>query len=195
MAAESQASPQRTQIGKSVPLEIFQRIPYHRPQSSVHFSEIMQLCRRCRGLTLFRNQLVRIVMAHRKLGWIVQMMQYQLCCVTTSLRYIGGHDTRDCRCRIQVKFKTLRTLPSGHRIELGFFFTAAESQASPQRTRIGKSVPLEIYFNESLIIGHKASFVSVKSCNSVEDVWVQPCSKISWLGQEWHIESQAGQYR
>jgi hypothetical protein len=37
------------------------------------------------------------------------------------LRYRDGHDTGNGRCRCRDKCKTLRTLPSGHGFELGFF--------------------------------------------------------------------------
>ena len=40
---------------------------------------------------------------------------------TTSLRPPAGSETGDYRCRFQGKLKTLRTLSSGHGIELGFF--------------------------------------------------------------------------
>ena len=40
------------------------------------------------------------------------------------------------------------------------------------------------FSKKSLIIVHKAAFVSLKSCNSVEDVWVHPCSEMSWVRQE-----------
>jgi hypothetical protein len=36
-------------------------------------------------------------------------------------RYCDGYDTENYRCRCRGKYKTLRNLPSGHGIELGFF--------------------------------------------------------------------------
>jgi len=33
------------------------------------------------------------------------------------------------------------------------------------------------------------SVASVKSFNSVEDVWVHPGSEMRWVRQEWHIGS------
>jgi hypothetical protein len=38
-----------------------------------------------------------------------------------SLRYHDGRDTENCRLRCHGKWKTLRNLPSGHGIKLGFF--------------------------------------------------------------------------
>jgi hypothetical protein len=38
-----------------------------------------------------------------------------------SLRYHDGRDTRNCRLRCRAKWKTLRNLPSGYGIKLGFF--------------------------------------------------------------------------
>ena len=40
------------------------------------------------------------------------------------------------------------------------------------------------FSKKSLIIVHKAPFVSVKSYNFVEDVWVHSCSEMSWVRQE-----------
>ena len=39
------------------------------------------------------------------------------------------------------------------------------------------------FSKKSLIIVHKVAFVSVKSCNSIEDVWVHPCSEMSWVSR------------
>jgi len=45
------------------------------------------------------------------------------------------------------------------------------------------------FSKKSLIIVHKVAFVSVKSYNSIEDVWVHPCFETSWVRQEWHTGS------
>ena len=37
------------------------------------------------------------------------------------------------------------------------------------------------FSKKSLIVVHKVAFVPVKSCNSVEDVWVHPCFEMSWV--------------
>jgi len=51
------------------------------------------------------------------------------------------------------------------------------------------------FSKKSLIIVHKVAFVSVKSCHSVEDVWVHPCSETSWVRQQWLTGSLARQRR
>jgi len=45
------------------------------------------------------------------------------------------------------------------------------------------------FSKKSLIIVHKVAFVLVKSCNSVEDVWINLCSDTSWVRQELLIGS------
>jgi hypothetical protein len=39
------------------------------------------------------------------------------------LRYRDGRDIGNCQCICRGKYKTLRTLPSGHGIEVVFFMT------------------------------------------------------------------------
>ena len=94
----------------------------------------------------------------------------------------------DYRCRFEGKFKTLRSLPSGHGIELGFFHGYRIIGLTLENLNWQKWTPRD-FLKKSLIIGHKEAFVSVKSCNSVEDVWVHPCSETSWVRQEWHTGS------
>ena len=59
------------------------------------------------------------------------------------------------------------------------FFHSYRIRGLTLEAEIGKSGQLVIFVKKSLIIVHKAAFVSVKSCNSVEDVWVHPCSETS----------------
>ena len=58
----------------------------------------------------------------------------------------------------------------------------------PREPELAKVAPGD-FSKKCLIIVHKAAFVSVKSCNSIEDVWVHPCSETSWVRQEWHTGS------
>jgi len=51
-------------------LDIFQKITYHRPQNSVCFGEILQFRRRSLVPPVFQNELGKVEMAHRKLGWV-----------------------------------------------------------------------------------------------------------------------------
>jgi len=94
----------------------------------------------------------------------------------------------DYRCRFEGKFKTLRSLPSEHGIELGFFHDYRLIGPTLENLNWQKWAPSD-FSKKSLIIVHKAAFVSVKSYNSVEDVWVHPCSETSWVRQEWHTGS------
>ena len=96
------------------------------------------------------------------------------------LRYTGGCDTGDCRCRFEGKFKTLRSLPSRHGIELGFFHGYRITGLTLENLNLQKWAASD-FSKKSLIIVYKVAFVSVKSYNSVEDVWVHPCSKMSWV--------------
>ena len=105
-----------------------------------------------------------------------------------ALRYTSGHDTGDCRCRFESKFKTLRYLPSGDGIELGFFSRLQNYRPHPREPKLEKWAPSD-FSKKSLIIVHKVAFVLVKSCNSVEDIWVHLCSEMIWVRQEWHIGS------
>ena len=93
----------------------------------------------------------------------------------------------DYRCRFEGKFKTLRSLLSGHGIELGFFHGYRIIGLTLENLNY-KKCSTEIFL-KSLIIGHKEVFVSVSSYNSVEDVWVHLCSEMSWVRQEWHTRS------
>jgi len=94
----------------------------------------------------------------------------------------------DYRYRFKGKFKTLRSLPSEHRIELGFFLGLQNYRPNHRENEFTTVGPWR-FFEKSLIIGHKTAFVLVKSCNSVEEVWFHPCSKTSWIRLEWHIGS------
>ena len=94
----------------------------------------------------------------------------------------------DYRYRFKGKFKTLRSLPSGHGIKLGFFSQLQNYRPHPGEPELAKVGPSELS-KKSILIVHKVAFVSVKSCNSVEDVWVHPCSEMSWVRQEWHTGS------
>jgi hypothetical protein len=69
--------------------------------------------------------------------------QHQLCHTTSPLRYHDGRDTRNYRYRCRGKCKTLRTLPSWHRIEQDFVNGYKTIGLTP-RTSIGKSGCLEI---------------------------------------------------
>ena len=75
----------------------------------------------------------------------------------------------DYRCRFDCKFKTLRSLPSGHGIELGFFYSYRIIGLTLENLNWQKWAASD-FSKKSLIIVHKAAFISVKSCNSVEDV-------------------------
>ena len=68
MATKLRASPWRTSISKSGPLEIFLKNSYHSPQSKVYFGEILQFRRKCLGPPVFQNELGKAGVAHRKLG-------------------------------------------------------------------------------------------------------------------------------
>ena len=94
----------------------------------------------------------------------------------------------DYRCRFEGKFKTLRSLPSGHGIELGFFPNYRIIGLTLENLNWQKWAPSD-FSKKSLIMIHKVAFVSVKSCSSIEDVWVHPCSEMSWVRQEWHTGS------
>ena len=87
----------------------------------------------------------------------------------------------DRRCRFEGKFKTLRSLPSGHGIELGFFFQGYKIVGLTLENLNWQKWALSDFSKKSLIIVHKVAFVSVKSWNSIEDVWVHPCSEMSWV--------------
>ena len=89
----------------------------------------------------------------------------------------------DYRCRFEGKFKTLISLPSVHGIELGFFHGYRIIGLTLENLNWQKWAPRD-FSKKSLIIVHKAAFVSVKSCNSVEDIWVHLCSEMSWIRQE-----------
>ena len=108
------------------------------------------------------------------------MMLVSITSLTHEVKYNGGRDTGDCRCRFEGKFKTLRSLPSGHGIELGFFHGYRIIGLTLENLNWQKWANSE-FSKKSLIIVYKATFVSVKSCNSVEDVWVHPCSETSWV--------------
>ena len=86
----------------------------------------------------------------------------------------------DCRCRFEGKFKTLRSLPSGHGIELVFFHGYRIIGLTLENLNWQKWAPSD-FSKKSLIIVHKEVFVLEKSCNSVEDVWVHLCSEMSWV--------------
>ena len=73
------------------------------------------------GSSLFQNELVKIGLTHRKLGWEVSMIPVSMTFLYHIVKVRCGCDTRDCHCRFHDKFKILRTLPSEHGIELGFF--------------------------------------------------------------------------
>ena len=75
----------------------------------------------------------------------------------------------DYRCIFEGKFKTLRSLPSGHGIELGFFQGCRITGLTLENLNWKKWAPRG-FSKKSLIIVHKEAFVLVKSCNSVEDV-------------------------
>ena len=94
----------------------------------------------------------------------------------------------DYQCRFDGKFKTLRSLPFGHGIELGFFDGYRITGLTLENLNWQKWSPSD-FSKKSLIIVHKVAFVSVKSCNSVEDVWVHPGSETSWVRQQWHTGS------
>ena len=81
------------------------------------------------------------------------------------------------------KFRTLRYLPSEHGIELGFFHGYKITGLTLENLNWQKWAPSD-FSKKSLIIVHKVAFVLVKSCNSVEDVWVLLCSETSWVRQE-----------
>ena len=100
---------------------------------------------------------------------------------------------RDYRCRFEGKFKTLRSLLSEQGIELGFFPQLQNYRPHPGEPRLAKVGPRD--FLKLLIIGHTEAFVLVKSCNSIKDVWVHPCSETSWVRKEWHTGSLGGQLR
>ena len=94
----------------------------------------------------------------------------------------------DNRCRFEGKFETMRPLPSRHGTKLGFFSQLQNYRPHPREPELAKVDPSDFSI-KSLIIVHKVAFVSVKSCNPAEDVWVHPCSEMSWVRQEWHIGS------
>ena len=75
----------------------------------------------------------------------------------------------DYRCRFEGKFKTLRSLPSRHGIEQGFFYGYRITGLTLENLNLQKWAPSD-FSKKSLIIVHKVAFVSVKSYNSVEDV-------------------------
>jgi valyl-tRNA synthetase len=50
-----------------------------------------------------------------------------------------------------------------------FFSRSQNNMPHPRELELEK-VDTKRFFQKSLIIGHKEAFVSVKSCNSVEDV-------------------------
>ena len=75
----------------------------------------------------------------------------------------------DYRCRFEGKFKTLRSLPSGHGIELGFFHGCRITGLTLENLNWQKWAPSD-FSKKYLIIVHKVAFVSVKSYNSVKDV-------------------------
>ena len=79
----------------------------------------------------------------------------------------------DYLCRLEGKFKTLRSLPFGHGIELGFFHGYKITGLTLENLNWQKWAP-SVFSKKSLIIVHKVAFVSVKSCNSVVDVWGPP---------------------
>ena len=84
----------------------------------------------------------------------------------------------DYRCRFEGKFKTLRSLPFRHGIELDFFHNCRIIGLTLENLNSQKWAPSD-FSKKFLIIVHKVAFVSVKSCNSVEDVRVHPCSEMS----------------
>ena len=57
------------EFAKVGPKRFFLKITYHRPESSVCFGEILQFRQRSLGPPVFRNELGKAGMAHRKLGW------------------------------------------------------------------------------------------------------------------------------
>ena len=82
----------------------------------------------------------------------------------------------------------MRYLPSGDRIELGFFHGYKIIGVTVENLNWQKWAPSD-FSKKSLIIVHKEVFVLVKSCNSVKDVWVYPSSETSWVRHEWHTGS------
>ena len=76
---------------------------------------------------------------------------------------------RGLAMQILGKLNTMRTLSSEHGIELGFFFTGAESH-NPHVEIEFPTVVLYRFFKKILIIGHNAPFVSLKSCSSQQHV-------------------------
>ena len=64
---------------------------------------------------------------------------------------------------------TLRSLPFGHGIELGFFSWLQNYRPHPREHELAKVAPSD-FSKKFLIIVHKVAFVLVKSCNSIKDV-------------------------
>ena len=79
------------------------------------------------------------------------------------------------------QLNTLRTLSSGHGIELGCF-SRVQNHMNPNVEPGFPKVILQRFFKKFLMIGHQnAPFVSLKSWCSPEDVQVQQCSEMRWL--------------
>ena len=69
----------------------------------------------------------------------------------------------------QGKLNTLRTLPSRHGIELGFF-SRVQNDINPHVEPEFAKVIFYRFSEKSLMIGYNAPFVPLKSCCSQEDV-------------------------
>jgi len=54
---------------------------------------------------------------------------------------------RDYRCRFEGKFKTLRSLPFGHGIELGFFLGLQNYRPHPREPELAKVGPRDFSKN------------------------------------------------
>ena len=81
---------------------------------------------------MFRNELGKEGVAHRKVR-LDSIDDVSINYITYPWRYgtLVAVTSGDYQRRFEGKFKTLRSLPSVHGIELGFFFMAVEFQASP----------------------------------------------------------------
>jgi len=55
---------------------------------------------------------------------------------------------RDYRCRFEGKFKTMRSLHSGHGIELGFFSQLQNYRPHPKEPELAKVAPKDFSKNQ-----------------------------------------------
>jgi hypothetical protein len=104
----------------------------------------MQFRQRCLGPLVLWNELTLIGIAHLMLGWRALMKSVSTKSHNHTIHVLWWSWHRWLPMHMLCKCKTLRTLPSRRGVKL-VFFIAAQPQASPYGTWIGKSGSLKTF--------------------------------------------------